>query len=73
MIDGYIFVSKSEETHYVYFKSYDMGVCLGCRIERDEEFKKHLLENGCVYGAIWTDKGLIYVAKMNSEGKLCLI
>lgn len=26
-----------------------------------------------IYGAIWTDKGLIYVAKMNSEGKLCLI
>ena len=27
----------------------------------------------CCYGAIWTDKGLIYVAKMNKEGKLCLI
>ena len=26
-----------------------------------------------IYGAIWTDKGLIYVAKMDSEGKLCLI
>ncbi len=26
-----------------------------------------------VYGAIWTDKGLIYVAIMNSEGVLCLI
>ena len=25
------------------------------------------------YGAIWTNKGLIYVAKMNSEGKLVLI
>jgi hypothetical protein len=25
------------------------------------------------YGAIWTDKGLIYVAKMNDEGKLVLI
>lgn len=23
-----------------------------------------------IYGAIWTDKGLIYVAKMNDEGKL---
>ena len=28
---------------------------------------------GKVYGAIWTDKGLIYVAKMNQEGKLELI
>ena len=26
-----------------------------------------------VYGAIWTDKGLIHVAKMNDEGELCLI
>lgn len=26
-----------------------------------------------IYGAIWTDKGLIYVAKMNSDGKLVLI
>lgn len=29
-------------------------------------------ENKC-YGAIWTNKGLIYVAKMDSEGKLELI
>lgn len=26
-----------------------------------------------VYGAIWTDKGLIYVAKMNKEGELELL
>ena len=26
-----------------------------------------------IYGAIWTDKGLIYVAKMNKDGKLELI
>lgn len=26
-----------------------------------------------VYGAIWTTKGLIYVAKMDDEGKLVLI
>lgn len=29
--------------------------------------------SGGVYGAIWTDKGLIYVAKMNDEGELELI
>lgn len=28
---------------------------------------------GTFYGAIWTDKGLIYVAKMNKEGKLELL
>ena len=26
-----------------------------------------------IYGAIWTDKGLIYVAKMNDKGELCLL
>lgn len=29
--------------------------------------------NSKVYGAIWTDKGLIYVAEMNSEGELKLL
>jgi len=29
--------------------------------------------NGGVYGAIWTDKGLIYVAKINEKGELELI
>ena len=29
--------------------------------------------NTTVYGCIWTDKGLIYVAKMDSDGKLVLI
>ena len=29
--------------------------------------------NGGVYGAIWTDKGLIYVAKMNDKGELELL
>lgn len=26
-----------------------------------------------IYGAIWTDKGLIYVAKMNDKGELELL
>ena len=26
-----------------------------------------------IYGAIWTNKGLIYVAKMNEKGELCLL
>ena len=29
--------------------------------------------NGDVYGAIWTERGLIYVAKMNEKGELELI
>ena len=33
---------------------------------------KEQVENG-VYGAIWTDKGLIYVAKMNNKGEFKLL
>ena len=33
-----------------------------------ESYKNHI-----VYGAIWTDKGLIYVAKMNDKGELELL
>ena len=29
--------------------------------------------NAAIYGAIWTDKGLIYVAKMNEKGELELL
>ena len=30
-------------------------------------------DNLKVYGAIWTDKGLIYIAKMNTKGELELL
>ena len=36
--------------------------------------KWEVKNNFCVvYGAIWTNKGLIYVAKMNEEGELELL
>lgn len=31
------------------------------------------INNCLIYGAVWTDKGLIYVAKMNEKGDLELI
>lgn len=37
------------------------------------EFLSKLPEKPIIYGAIWTDKGLIYVAKMDAEGKLILL
>ena len=33
-----------------------------------ESYKTHI-----IYGAIWTDKGLIFVARMNNEGVLELL
>ena len=36
--------------------------------------KRLLVKNKVVvYGAIWTDKGLIYVAKLNDKGELVLL
>lgn len=38
------------------------------------EYAKRMAKQGfIVYGAIWTDKGLIYVAKMNEKGELELL
>lgn len=37
------------------------------------EEPKTLCSESKVYGAIWTDKGLIYVAKMNDKGDLELL
>ena len=35
--------------------------------------KEYIKNGGTIKGAIWTDKGLIYVAKMNENGELELI
>ena len=42
-------------------------------IDADEycNYEKHVRKN--CYGAIWTNKGLIYVAKMNENGEFELI
>ena len=40
-----------------------------------KQVKQRAIELGCfkIYGAIWTDKGLIYVAKINEKGELRLL
>ena len=50
---------------------------------RDDNWQKHKEKliselkkterKAIVYGAIWTDKGLVYVAKMNDKGELELL
>ena len=42
-------------------------------VEISKGISKYELENGELKFAIWTSKGLIYVAKMNEKGKLELI
>ena len=39
----------------------------------DDGFRASKEEVKNIYGAIWTDKGLIFVAKMNNEGELELL
>ena len=39
----------------------------------NEEYLSQLYCFNNIYGAIWTSKGLIYVAKMNEKGELCLL
>ena len=38
---------------------------------KSEDFKEDVKD--IVYGAIWTDKGLIYVAKINEKGVFVLL
>ena len=40
---------------------------------KDKNDRTLILNEHIDYGAIWTSKGLIYVAKMNSKGELELI
>ena len=42
-------------------------------IREEENYGKYLNQDYEIYGAIWTDKGLIYVAKMNDKGDLELL
>lgn len=38
-----------------------------------EIYKQNYNKKQIIYGAIWTDKGLVYVAKMNEKGELELL
>ena len=51
----------------------DEGVCDNSLVGFTDIRGFELYKKYECFGAIWTDKGLIYVAKMNEDGKLCLI
>lgn len=61
---------------YVYVEADKMPCVAGLRINT-KQYKLYadfcLVNHIDLYGAIWTDKGLIYVAKMNENGELELI
>lgn len=63
-----VFVKKSKETWNNYFKIGGDAFYIF-----DRKYYKEDLEHYDYYGAIWTDKGLIYVAKMNENRELKLL
>lgn len=61
---------------YVYVEADKLPCVAGLKINT-KQYKLYrdfcLVNHIGLYGAIWTDKGLIYVAKMNEKGELELI
>ena len=53
---------------FIYYK--DWGNILNSKVGKALDV---CVGNGAIYGAIWTDKGLIFVAKMNDKGELELL
>lgn len=65
LCDEFVFIDKTcQHTHLIYKKQFFRGVY---------DVHKRADLNETIYGAIWTDKGLIYVAKMNDKGELELL
>lgn len=70
LCDEFVVVYKNNRINQ--FKANEMGN----ETQTTNEFVKNnylRFNNQLVYGAIWTNKGLIYVAKMNDEGELELL
>lgn len=57
LCDEFVLINKKDKEHFVDVLSPDL----------------YDYKNFTIYGAIWTDKGLIYVAKMNDKGELELL
>lgn len=64
LCDEFVMVDNSDNKPYRPFIIYGKSL---------EELNERQSCNESLYGAIWTSKGLIYVAKMDSDGKLVLI
>ena len=61
LCDAYVCVYNNDNNHDIYYPY----------VIDTKDMK--LTKNNNWYAAIWTDKGLIYVAKMNDKGELELI
>ena len=74
LCDEFVLIYKQDQnTKYVCWKDENDDIYY---IEHDGDccsFSSRDLDEYIIYGSIWTDKGLIYVAKMNDKGELELI
>ena len=64
LCDEFVWVSIENEYHNRKANEYGL---------RTSKMQVNSPQMKTIYGAIWTDKGLIYVAKMNDKGELELI
>ena len=73
LCDEFVQINKSKDKDLVRIKKIDGGVYYQ-KLERVFDNEWHRLSAGeYTFGAIWTGKGLIYVAKMKSKGELELL
>lgn len=63
-----IYLPKLAGVPYVVYKESSNGTLFKEAKDQYEDYKQDNQEVYC-YGAIWTDKGLIYVAKLNDKGE----
>lgn len=73
LCDEYVAIKENENPYL--FSIYEIGNKKYVYIneESGEPLLETFIKNKIIYGAIWTDKGLIYVAKMNESGVLELL
>ena len=64
LCDEFVWVSIENEYHNRKANEYSL---------RTSRMQVNSPQMKTIYGAIWTDKGLIYVAKMNDKGELELL
>lgn len=65
------FVMFCPNAHRRKIRVYETMHSISLYSKRDKRWNGNMVDK--VYGAIWTDKGLIYVAKMNKKGELELL
>lgn len=67
LCDEFVVIIDKEPNGYLIFNQ-----CMN-NFEKVISIHKNTKNENTIYGAIWTDKGLIYVAKMNEKGELELL